>query len=323
MLVIDPAPIKPAVSQGKVWDITLHLTVMSGALRSCLMAYVCIYFLFDGETGPNAYPAFRPNLRFELAWMLPILVRNMLLAWTICGFWDWFLYFSPWSKQIRKHKFTQALPTNQQFIHDAFNTSLATICGSGLEVLMCYGWSNDILPLHLAHIDWVTVAAGVLLLHWRVNHFYLVHRMMHPWKTTWVPDVGRFMYRHFHSLHHKSYNPTAFSGTSMHPVEATIYYSAALMPVALGIHPGVAVATIIDCGVAAWIGHDGFADPSTGDYFHYLHHSCFDGNYGVGDPFLPLDRWCGTLLTCKEDIKKVWGNRKAGWEGNETAVHSS
>ena len=40
-----------------------------------------------------------------------------------------------------------------------------------------------------------------------------------------------------HSLHHKSYNPTAFSGTNMHPVEATLYYTAALIPVSLGLHP--------------------------------------------------------------------------------------
>ena len=37
-----------------------------------------------------------------------------------------------------------------------------------------------------------------------------------------VPDVGKFLYRKVHSLHHKSYNPTAFSGTSMHVVEATV-----------------------------------------------------------------------------------------------------
>jgi hypothetical protein len=46
---------------------------------------------------------------------------------------------------------------------------------------------------------------------------------MHPWfkkgEKRMVPDVGRFMYKHVHSLHHKSYNPTAFSGTSMHPIE--------------------------------------------------------------------------------------------------------
>ena len=74
-----------------------------------------------------------------------------------------------------------------------------------------------------------------------------------------VPDVGKFLYRHVHSLHHKSYNPTAFSGTSMHVVEATLYYSAGIVPVLMGgLHPVVPLAWIIDCAVGAWLGHDGF-----------------------------------------------------------------
>ena len=74
-----------------------------------------------------------------------------------------------------------------------------------------------------------------------------------------VPDVGKFLYRKVHFLHHKSYNPTAFSGTSMHVVEATLYYSAGMVPVLVaGLHPVVALAWIIDCAVGAWLGHDGF-----------------------------------------------------------------
>ena len=86
----------------------------------------------------------------------------------------------------------------------------------------------------------------------RIPHFHAMHRAMHPWKTTSIPDLGKFLYRQVlndrsilqyflhiqvHALHHKSYNPTAFSGTNMHPIEATLYYSAALIPVALGLHP--------------------------------------------------------------------------------------
>ena len=89
-----------------------------------------------------------------------------------------------------------------------------------------------------------------------------------------------------HSLHHKSYNPTAFSGTNMHPVEATLYYTAALIPVSLGLHPvhalgkslvlnlfllnksNSAIAVIVDCAMGAWLGHDGFMWPGSGDYFH-------------------------------------------------------
>ena len=42
---------------------------------------------------------------------------------------------------------------------------------------------------------------------------YFLFRGMHPWRTEVIPDFGKFAYRHVHALHHKSYNPTAFSGT--------------------------------------------------------------------------------------------------------------
>merc|ERR1719362_2319688 len=128
---------------------------------------------------------------------------------------------------------------------------------------------------------------ALFLTHIREPHFYLVHRMMHPWRTKNFPDIGRWMYVQFHSTHHKSYNTTAFSGTNMHPVEATIYYSAALIPVALGLHPVHALAVIIDCAMGAWLGHDGFQWPGSGDYFHMLHHKHFDCNYGA--MHVPLD----------------------------------
>ena len=45
----------------------------------------------------------------------------------------------------------------------------------------------------------------------------------------------------------------------MHVVEATLYYSAGIVPVLMGgLHPVVPLAWIIDCAVGAWLGHDGF-----------------------------------------------------------------
>ncbi len=58
---------------------------------------------------------------------------------------------------------------------------------------------------------------------YRDAHFYMIHRFMHPWRTTRVNDVGKFMYKHVHSLHHKSSNPSAWSGISMHPVEGFLF----------------------------------------------------------------------------------------------------
>ena len=112
---------------------------------------------------------------------------------------------------------------------------------------------------------------------------------MHPWfekgAQRRLPDVGRFLYKHVHSLHHKSYNPTAFAGTNMHPVEATGYYAAALICVPFGCHPAIFLACVIDCAVGAWLGHDGFQWPGSGDYFHQLHHAYFECNYGTAGFF--------------------------------------
>ena len=68
----------------------------------------------------------------------------------------------------------------------------------------------------------------------RIGHFYVVHRAMHPWfhpKSRFRRlDAGRVLYKHVHAHHHKSHNPTAFSGISMTPVESVLYFTAALVP---------------------------------------------------------------------------------------------
>lgn len=70
----------------------------------------------------------------------------------------------------------------------------------------------------------------LLIPYWRDFHFYWIHRMMHPWRIAWLPDVGQVLYTKFHSLHHKSYNTGPLSGLSMHPVEHFIYYTCTLLP---------------------------------------------------------------------------------------------
>ena len=47
------------------------------------------------EFGVQVYPAFGPGKDFSMDWMLLIVGRNLIATWIICGFWDWFLYFSP------------------------------------------------------------------------------------------------------------------------------------------------------------------------------------------------------------------------------------
>lgn len=295
-----------------VVDIMGHITSMVAAIRNFLLAYICVFAL--PTLSGQEYPAFGAASHISTDWFLPIFVRNILGTWIICGFWDWFLYFSPMKEKLHKYKMNQKYPSMIQFIHDAFYTTLASCWAACIEVALCYWWATGRLSMQrvLSETPFSNAFLGLTLTHWRTPHFHLMHRAIHPWKTKRVPDVGKFLYRHIHSLHHKSYNPSAFSGTSMHPVEATLYYTAAFIPVMLGLHPIFAVCVIIDCGIGAWLSHDGFQWPGQGDYFHLLHHQHFDGNYGA--MHVPLDWLVGTYIGCKEDLKKVWPVNEAGGE---------
>lgn len=305
-------------------DITGHLTSLVAASRAGLLSLFCIFVLHGGEDG-FGYPAFGAAKEWAWDWMWPLLLRNLLATWLICGFWDWFLYYSPIAPSLKPFKLNPLMPSFSQIKHDALVTTSASVCGTILEIMLCHYWATGALPMQrlLSDSPLVNFVWFITVTHWRIPHFWLIHRAMHPWKhgIEGLPDPGRYLYKKVHSLHHKSYNPTAFSGTNMHPLEATLYYSASLIAVPFGCHPAIPLACIIDCAVGAWLGHDGFQWPGSGDYFHQLHHAHFDCNYGA--MHVPIDYWLGTYAGGKADVKKIWGKQKSGAEGNETPVHKA
>merc|ERR1711973_397535 len=294
----DPPP-KPSATP--YLDLTGNLTAMAAAARSWSLAYLCIYYL-PGKFG-LVYPAFGPAAEFSLGWMSHILLRNVLATLIICGGWDWFLYFSPLQAKLHKYKMNPVYPSRAQISHDAMVTTSASCFAAIIEILLCHCWAAGKLTLttSLAEAPVFNFLLAILLTHYRIPHFHLMHRAMHPWRTTSVPDIGKFLYRQVHSLHHKSYNPTAFSGTNMHPVHA--------------------LAVIVDCAMGAWLGHDGFMWPGSGDYFHMLHHKHFDCNYGA--MHVPLDYLFGTYAGSKQEVSQIWGSKPSGEEANDTPVHQA
>lgn len=145
------------------------------------------------------------------------------------------------------------------------------------------------------YIVWI-----LTMLYWRIAHFYCVHRAMHPWwdreNGLRQGDIGAVLYRYVHSMHHKSYNPTPWSGISMRPIESITYISAALIPLLFrcGCHPFIALYTKLDLIIGAQIGHSGFDGPGKGAYFHQLHHAHFECNYG-SETGIPFDWIFGTF----------------------------
>ena len=314
---------RPILKAKPFLDFFGNLSAFGGSLRSYLIAVFIVYGLYNGES----YPAFGLASTLSLSWMLPIVLRNVIGTWLICGFWDWWLYFGPLKNKFFKYKIVQKYPSMAQMRHDIFYTSLSSVCASVIEIILCHLYATG--TFSVARLTSESPISHLILAltitHWRIPHFWLIHRVMHPWKTDYFPDVGKFLYRHVHSLHHKSYNTTAFSGTNMHPVESTLYYSAALLCFPLGVlfgplHPCIGLGCLIDLGMGAWIGHDGFLFPGGGDYFHSLHHQHFDCNYGA--PHVPIDKMLGLFAGSKEDLAKIWSKKPAGRNANDTYVQS-
>jgi len=315
----DQAPKPSSTPIMGVYDI---ITACTAGLRNYIIACFLIYRIYDDK---DPYPGFSDVARnYTADWILPIFARNLIGTLLICGFWDWFLYFSPLKEKLHKYKITSAYPSMHQIKHDVIVTLSASCCAAALEVFMCHEWAHGTkwLSFDRQMDPWAlkSILIGASVTFWRIAHFHALHRGMHPWRTKRIPDVGKFLYRQVHALHHKSYNPTAFSGTNMHPVEATGYYTACFIPALWGnCHPVFALTAIIDCAIGAWLGHDGFQWPGSGDYFHMLHHRHFDCNYGA--LHVPLDWFFGTYAGSKEDVRKIWGKTESGEEANDTAVH--
>ena len=202
-----------------------------------------------------------------------------------------------------------------QFAHDAFWSTVSTLISSAFEIALFYHYAQN-QPKRAAGSKggdvggstvwtdagdswWIQESTGKIALvtliwlftmpYWRLAHFYSIHRCMHKWfpgrapGTGWCPDVGAFLYKHVHALHHLSKNPTSWSGISMHPIESTTYYTAMLIPVLVAsffslplVHPIIFLYTKMDLTIAALVGHDGVGYPGAASQPHWLHHALID-----------------------------------------------
>ena len=159
------------------------------------------------------------------------------------------------------------------------------------EVLVLWAWSNGFGPwTTFAENPWILAILGACMLIFHELHFFVTHRLIH------IP----FLYKHVHSVHHNSVNPSPWSSLSMHPVEHLIYFSGVLIHFVIPSHPILAIFHLHLAGFGSVIGHIGFDKIVAGDekgmdthaFAHYLHHKYFEVNYSDG--LIPLDKLFGT-----------------------------
>ena len=281
-----------------------HATVLEhvGMQLGCVPRLALAAFLYAYVVGD--WRAYAATLAWP--WVARIIARNLLLAWFVGGITDFFLLSdaSPFRAAQQRHKYDERYPRfassngTAPVLRDIFWSSCSAVIAALLEAGGLHAYATGRVASGAASdAEWWRHAPTVLLmLTWPYTQnvqFYCLHRFLHRWGTTSVPDLGAFLYKHVHSLHHKAKNPTAFSGIAMHPVESALYFSYALFPLLFGAHPIAMTYIFLNLHAAAMLGHAGFEFPSQGSQPHFLHHSLVLVNFA--ENHLPLDLMFGTF----------------------------
>ncbi|KJA25667.1 hypothetical protein HYPSUDRAFT_37088 [Hypholoma sublateritium FD-334 SS-4] len=182
---------------------------------------------------------------------------------------------------------------------DIIKPSLLTIFGAGM---------NPIILVRSAQaIYWWAIPAGQLLAAMFVidTWQYFLHRLMH---------VNKFLYKHFHSWHHRLYVPYAFGSLYNHPVEGLILDSlgALVAEWVTGMTTRQAMLLFTFSTLKTVDDHCGYSLPwdpfqlltgNNADY-HDIHHQVIGIKSNFAQPFfVHWDALLGTRMT-RQDIER-------------------
>lgn len=292
-----------------------HVAMQIACLPRLLLAHLAYtYLLGDWRTTARV---------FAFGWVARIVARDVALCWFVGLVTDG-LHLSrasPFRASMARHKFNSAYPhwlrragTSAVLRDAAWSTLTAALAGL-LEAAVLHACATG--RVRYADVDaaggwWTHAPTLLLMLTWFYSQniqFYAMHRAMHAWGTRSVPDIGAWLYRHVHSLHHQARTPTAFSGIAMHPVEGLLYLSYALFPLLFAAHPIACIYIKTNLIVAAMLGHDGFESPAQGSMPHYIHHAHVSVNYA--EAHLPIDWMLGTFAGTPEEARASMERRLA------------
>jgi sterol desaturase/sphingolipid hydroxylase (fatty acid hydroxylase superfamily) len=222
-------------------------------------------------------------------WIAYLFARNAFLVLIIYGALELWLYVK--RAQGNHFKYNSKWPSEQPsdvFMFKSQNIdNIIRTFASGVPIwtayevfgLWCYANGYGLWGTFAAYPIWFIVFAFVLPVYHEL-HFYCIHRLIH------VP----IFYKHIHSVHHNSVNPSPWSSLSMHPIEHLLYWSDSLIHLIVPSHPLIFLYNLQITGTGAVVGHVGFDKMEVGEsgavdthaYAHYLHHKHFEVNYADG-----------------------------------------
>ena len=249
------------------------------------------------------YPSLDRAIEFKAGWILQNLLVNFVLVLVVAGGLHWYFYIRRAQQKQFKFDGRDQTRNNRNFLFcDQVKDNMFWSLSSGVLHLTFFQsvsmWlmANDYVPTLNAHANPTLSVLGfvlgfILLPIWSAFHFYWVHRFLH------MP----FMYKHFHSLHHKNINIGPWSGIAMHPIEHFLYISSMCIHWIVASHPIHLAFHVVWLGPGAAMSHTGYENMlvkdkrrlALGTFYHQLHHRYFECNYGNQE--MPWDRWFGTF----------------------------
>lgn len=213
--------------------------------------------------------------------LLNIFRYALIAGVTFFIFYKWFpVYFS-------KNKIQSKLAKSKDFMREILHSAQTTVVIAVVSVLVFLSPLSSFTKVYynLSNLPWWWLPLSiVLMLIIHDTYFYWAHRAIHHPK----------LFKHIHSVHHKSSNPTPLASYSFHISESIIEgLIAPILLLTLPLHP---LSLLVFSSISFLFnvyGHLGYEimpkwfrnsflfvifNTST---HHNMHHSQFKGNYGL------------------------------------------
>lgn len=180
----------------------------AGMQIACIPRLLLVAYIFANYGDFMTY-----GKTLALSWILPIILRDISICLFV-GCVDCFLLlsdYSPWKAAMASRKFNPAYPHvlarngTSSIAREAAWCCVSAVIAALLEAGVVHAYATGrALAVFSGAAWWTDARTWFFILTWFYSQniqFYALHRCLHAWGTTSVPDVGAWLYKNVHSLH--------------------------------------------------------------------------------------------------------------------------